>query len=98
MAWDHILGQGQAKNMLRRMLIADRLPHALLFHGPEGVGKKAMAVHLAMVVNCPQHAWKPCGRCTTCRSFAMLQHPDLFILHPSPSNIKAKATKHSTPR
>jgi len=76
--------------MLKRMLIADRVPHALLFHGPEGVGKKAMAVYLAMAVNCSQATWEPCGTCTTCRSFAALQHPDLFVLHPSPLNIKAE--------
>ena len=88
MAGNQVLGQEQAKNMLRRMLMGDRLPHALLFHGPEGVGKKAMALYLAMAVNCLQHPWKPCGTCNICRSFAAFQHPDLLILHPSPSDFK----------
>lgn len=90
MAVHRIVGQEQAKHMLRRMLSADRLPHALLFHGPEGVGKKAMAVHLAMMVNCSQPTSKPCGTCKTCRLFGALQHPDLFVLHPSPSNLQSE--------
>ena len=36
-----ILGQEKAKNMLRRAVQGERLSHAYLFRGPEGVGKRA---------------------------------------------------------
>ena len=35
-----LLGQEKAKRLLRRSLAAERIPHAYIFKGPEGVGKK----------------------------------------------------------
>ena len=41
--WKDILGQEAAVERLRRMLEQDRLPHALLFAGPSGIGKRIVA-------------------------------------------------------
>jgi len=44
---DGILAHGKVRDALRASLAADRLPHALLFSGPEGVGKRTLALAFA---------------------------------------------------
>jgi DNA polymerase III subunit delta' len=62
------LGNPRVVEVLRRAVEQDRLPHALIFAGPEGVGKATLAVLLAQTVNCP-HAvgGDACGKCSTCQ-------------------------------
>ena len=50
--FSQIIAQDQAKEMLRRALTGDRLAHAYLFRGPEGIGKKTAARALAATLNC----------------------------------------------
>jgi DNA polymerase-3 subunit delta' len=62
----------------------DRLPHAVLIQGPEGVGKLALAEQLAgrLLCEAPTAASDSCGRCDGCRWFASGNHPDLRRLEP----------------
>jgi DNA polymerase-3 subunit delta' len=71
-AWDQLLG------------MRARLPHALLIHGPEGIGKLALAEHFAQLLLC-ETAGKlriPCGTCDGCRWYLAGTHPDLRRLEP----------------
>ena len=63
---------------------AERLPHALLIHGPAGTGKRALAEHFARFLLCEASADKarPCGGCAPCRWFEAGNHPDLRWLEP----------------
>ena len=64
-----MLGNEANQEMLFRAVEADRLHHALLFHGPEGVGKRRMAFRLAMYRTCPQRlegAGDCGGGCPSC--------------------------------
>jgi len=61
---------------------AERLPHALLVHGPRGVGKRALAEHFAQFLLCEAAAARPCGRCEACRWFVAGNHPDVRWLEP----------------
>lgn len=62
----------------------ESLPHALLIHGPKGVGKLALAQALAQLVLCeaPQAASRPCGRCEGCRWYLGGNHPDFRRVEP----------------
>jgi len=42
-SWEEILGNESAVARIKRMLEMDRLPHALLFAGPSGIGKRIVA-------------------------------------------------------
>ena len=56
----------------------NRLAHAYLFTGPQGVGKSETALALAQFLNC-EHPGKdlPCGECASCRKIAGKSHPDV---------------------
>ena len=58
-----LLGQKKAKKLLRRAVRNDKTPHALLFRGPAGVGKKRTAAAFAAYLNCHDpHEEDACGR------------------------------------
>jgi DNA polymerase-3 subunit delta' len=50
--FDSIIDQERPIRILTSLLVNGTLPHALLFTGIEGVGKKTAAVALAMACNC----------------------------------------------
>lgn len=66
MAFASILGHDRFKDLLARALAARRLPHALLFAGPEGVGKKTLALALARAIVCERGGAEACEACSTC--------------------------------
>lgn len=67
---------------LERKVAEGRLPHGLLFAGPEGIGKRTFALRLAQALNCsrsePQGA--ACGVCGSCRRIRSGIHPDVTMV------------------
>ena len=61
-----------------------RLPHALLIHGPRGVGKLALAERLAQRLLCEAKdgVKRPCDACDPCRWYAAGNHPDFRRIEP----------------
>jgi DNA polymerase-3 subunit delta' len=64
--------------------IRPRLPHALLFHGPAGIGKTLFAERFAQALLCqaPTADGEACGRCASCGWFAQYSHPDYRRVRP----------------
>jgi DNA polymerase-3 subunit delta' len=80
-----VLGNELVQRILYRAVDGGQLHHSLLFHGPEGVGKRRMALRLAMYRCCPQRegGGKDCGGvCPSCSRMAQGKHPDLTELAP----------------
>jgi DNA polymerase III subunit delta' len=70
---------------LRKAWAANRLSHALLLQGAEGLGKQAFAAWLACAVLCDRSAGSSlqcCGECASCALFAAGSHPDLLWVTP----------------
>ncbi len=86
MGFAQVIGQSRAKAILLRALQNQRLPHAYLFSGAEGVGKEAMAIELAKAIFCSADGEKPCDLCSGCRRVAQFIHPDFLFLFPMPKN------------
>lgn len=60
-----------------------RLPHALLLHGPRGVGKLALAERMAQLLLCEAASGtRPCDACQACRWYLAGNHPDFRRLEP----------------
>jgi DNA polymerase III gamma/tau subunit len=62
------LGNPKAVASVREMVVNVRVPGALLFSGPEGVGKKTLALMLAKALNCERLSAQGdfCGECGRC--------------------------------
>ena len=71
-------GHARVQALLRQAVIRGRVPQTLLFAGPEGVGKHAVALALAQAINCSSSAdGVACGRCSTCSRIAKGQFSDV---------------------
>ena len=68
-------------DLLRQAVKRRSVPQSVIFAGPEGVGKRAMAVALAQAVNCPnQQDGDACGTCSTCTRIARGDHYDVVVV------------------
>jgi DNA polymerase III subunit delta' len=78
-SWHSIRGHDGVVAELRRFLAHGRFPHAMLFVGPEGVGKKSFARKLAQALLCesrPADSLDPCEACPGCLQVGAQTHPD----------------------
>lgn len=88
-----LVGQDRATALLLRAVEADRLPHALLFDGPEGVGKRGAALGLALALCCPVEPKIGCGTCDVCRRILTGGHPDVRVLAPETTQFVVEQAK-----
>jgi DNA polymerase-3 subunit delta' len=65
-------------------LMRERLPHALLFHGPAGIGKSGFIEAFAQSLLCEnvQPDGQACGSCASCGWFVQHNHPDYRRVRP----------------
>lgn len=92
--WDNILGHERQKKFLQNYLRADERPHALLFAGAEGLGKKRLALAFAKALLCFSHTGT--DGCEACRLLNLddgnLSHPDFILvrreLNPDTGRLK----------
>jgi len=79
---DYLPWHGPARARLAAAAAGARMPHALLLHGPDGVGKQRFAAALAAGLFCrkPGSDLEPCGACAECVLSRAGTHPDLHWL------------------
>ncbi len=77
-------GHDWAVNLLRAHAAGDKLRHAYLFTGPEGVGRRTLALRFAQALNCtqPPEPGEFCDQCRDCRQIQSMAYPDLSVLAP----------------
>lgn len=74
----------EAKTRLRQMILSDRLPHALLISGPEGIGKMMLARAAVQFIHCENRTadGDSCGKCPACLQHATQNHIDTHYVFP----------------
>lgn len=80
MGLNSIFGHEKQKNLLLSFLQKERVPHAFLFSGQNGIGKKKLALEIIKHILCE----KGCG-CNDCRACIKIErqtHPDLILIRP----------------
>jgi DNA polymerase-3 subunit delta' len=82
MALSEIIGHEKQLETLRSALTRGRLHHAYLFVGPEGVGKRMVALSLARAIHCSDQPGDFCGQCANCARIQAGNHPDVRIIGP----------------
>lgn len=93
MRFQEVIGHESVKAHLISMVHENRVSHAQLFAGPEGIGKVLLAIAFAQYLNCLNRGEKDaCGTCASCVKFEKLVHPDLHFVFPV-----VKSTTHKNP-
>jgi DNA polymerase-3 subunit delta' len=85
-----IIGHRRLTSLLARAIARESLPPTLLFVGPHGIGKWAVARAMAQAVNCLSPVRSPdaplildaCGKCRACDRIARHVHVDVIALEP----------------
>ena len=80
MGFPQIVGHPKQLEALRRALAYDRLHHAYLFLGAEGVGKQTIALGLAKAIHCSVTVGDYCGECADCARIRDGNHPDVRVI------------------
>lgn len=89
--FSQVIGQQSIKQLFLSALEKDRLAHAYLFHGPEGVGMDSMALSLAMTLYCDQHLPGGCQTCPSCGRILHMEQPGVTWVFPLPTQPKSLA-------
>lgn len=82
------MGHEKIIDLLERTAEEGRPPHAYLFAGRDGVGKKMAAVRFAGMLNCPTPRTDRNGTCPVCRRISAGKHPDVYVELPERSMIR----------
>ena len=76
-----IKGQDFAINNLKKFIKTGKVPPAMIFYGPAGVGKAKAALTFAKALNCQNlgEDFEPCELCRNCKQIEMHTHPDIIF-------------------
>jgi len=95
MAWSNVIGQDRVKQILINAILNEKVAHAYLFYGPEGVGKDAMAIEFAKALNCERKKGEACDECKTCKGISEFSHPNVKLVFKLP--LGKNETKDDSP-
>ena len=81
MSWN-LIGHEWAVALLQSHIRNGNVRHAYLFTGPDGVGRRTLALRFAQALVCenPPSKGEACGKCRNCRQIERMTHPDLAIV------------------
>jgi DNA polymerase-3 subunit delta' len=81
MSFAQIKGQDFAIKNLKKFIQTGKVPPAMIFYGPAGVGKAKIALAFARALNCQNLGadFEPCEMCQSCKQIEMQTHPDIIF-------------------
>ncbi|HJP40630.1 MAG TPA: hypothetical protein QGF35_02865 [Dehalococcoidia bacterium] len=96
-----LIGHEAVLSELKSLARSERPPHALLMVGTSGLGRTALALEYAKLLNCEElgpedsvagrdASASACGTCRACRLFESRQHPDLLAVGPGDAMCKPR--------
>lgn len=91
LTWDELERvQPLAAKMLKNSILKQRVAHAYLFEGEQGLGKKEVSLLVAKSLFCLNIGknMNPCEQCSNCKRINSLSHPDVHLLEPEGLSIK----------
>jgi DNA polymerase-3 subunit delta' len=94
MPFRDIVGHRRLVSLVARSIHRGTLPPSLILAGPEGIGKRLLAISTAQALNCQSprtdadaervglHEIDACGTCSPCSKIARGVHPDVLVIEP----------------
>jgi DNA polymerase-3 subunit delta' len=101
LSWNRIIGLGREKKILQRAILSNRIHHAYLFYGIDGIGKRGIAFEFAKALNCHRPIVGDdevfaCDECDSCMHIDKLSHPNLHLIYSYPTG-KSGDSKSDNP-
>ncbi|UMZ75241.1 ATP-binding protein [Natranaerofaba carboxydovora] len=97
MQFEDFVGQKDIISVLKKKLAEDRIGHAILFCGPNGQGKRTLALLFAKAILCLEQEGSKkdgfCGECISCKKVDKFIHPDLLFIAPQGKSIKIEQVR-----
>jgi DNA polymerase-3 subunit delta' len=95
MSFKEIYGHKKQIGILQKAIGTNRIPHAYLFYGMSGIGKRTIAVNFAKAINCEGGIdnLDACDICASCRKMDHQNHPDTVIIEPEGQFIRLDAIR-----
>ncbi len=92
MSFKDICGHEKQIKVLQTAMARDRIPHAYLFYGPEGVGKRTVAEAFAKALNCKNGGQNldACEACPSCLKIDHGNHSDVIMISAQGQFIKIR--------
>ena len=87
-----IIGNKKKIDILRQIIKSNNIPHAMIFSGPEMIGKKKIAIEFIKNIFCEEL----CGECYFCKSIEY--NPDINIISPVEGNIEIEEIRKAKER
>lgn len=86
-----IIGQEKIVEHFRNAIKINKISHAYILNGEQGMGKKMMAGAFAMTVQCEKQGEEPCMECHSCKQFLSGNNPDIrWVSHEKPNTISVE--------
>ena len=83
LTWKNIIGHAEIISQLKKNSVERKIPHAIIFSGAEGIGKRKIAEIFAASLLCENLVdGEPCGVCPNCKLMAGKSHPDFYVVEP----------------
>lgn len=80
--FEQIIGHESIKQHLQNAIISNKVSHAYIFHGEEGMGKKSLATAFSKTLLCEEAGIISCNRCKSCMQIDSSNHPDvIWVTH-----------------
>lgn len=88
-------GNNWAVELFNKIILEDKVKHAYLFTGPEGVGRSTFAKRFSQALLCEKSKLDgaPCGLCTSCKKIENDQHFDVKVLRREPGSKDFKVSQ-----
>jgi len=80
-SWRNLIGHAATIAYLKKNIAEEKFPHAVIFSGEEGIGKRLTAEICAAALLCENPVdSSPCGVCESCHLVAARSHPDFYVV------------------
>ncbi len=81
-----IIAQNKAKAIISEQIKNNKIPHAYIFMGEDGIGKNTTALEFAKILNCTINDYTKtdigaCNHCIACEQINKRSYPDLHIIN-----------------